>query len=332
MTAMEIELRHLRLVKAVAQEGSITRAAAALGSTQPAVTRLLRRLENTLGGPLFVRSRDGVEPTQLGRLVIARAQAVLPVVDSLRSDVEASKLAGPVPEQIRVGAENGPSLVGLLRGMRKLFTGTDVVTESENSLAGLLELVSGGYVHLAAIHEFIGHEITLGRKLAVQTVGCEPTFVMMSEEHPLAAQEELALADLAELSWVLTPLDVDREYDAFAEACGRAGFSPRVDHYLTGVHNLEVVRSGEAVGLCYAVSRFRGVATRPLVGSPMRIRHMLITEQDSPLVPHLEKLARHVIDNYAETAAEQPSYAGWLEKYDRRALEPAPRTVTDLPS
>ena len=86
----------------------------------------------------------------------AMLQAVLPVVDSLRSDVEASKLAGPVPEQIRVGADNGPSMVGLLRGIRNLFTGTDVVTESENGLAGLIELVSGGHVHLAAIHESMG--------------------------------------------------------------------------------------------------------------------------------------------------------------------------------
>jgi DNA-binding transcriptional LysR family regulator len=325
MTPMEIELRHLRLVKTVAEEGSITRAAAALGSTQPAVTRLLRRLENTLGGPLFVRSRDGVEPTSLGKLVIARAQAVLPVIDSLSSDVEASKLAGPVPEKIRVGAENGPAMVGLLRGIRNLFTGTEIVTESENGLAGLLELVTGGHVHLAAIFEFVGYELALSRELATQAVGCEPIFIMLAEDHPLADREELELADLAEQSWVLTPLDVDREYDMFAAACGRAGFSPRVDHYLTGVHNLEVVRSGEAIGLTYAVSRYRGVATRPLVGSPIRIRHMLITEQQSPLVAHLEKLARYVLDNYAETAASQPTYAAWLDKYDKAALEPAPR-------
>jgi DNA-binding transcriptional LysR family regulator len=325
MASVEIELRHLRLVKAVAEEGSITRAAAALGSTQPAVTRLLRRLENTLGGPLFVRSRDGVEPTSLGKLVIARAQAVLPVIDSLRSDVEASKLAGPVPDKIRVGAENGAAMIGLLRGIRSLFTGTEVVTESENRLAGLLELVTGGHVHLAAIHEFVGHEITLNRDLEMYTVGCEPIFVMLADDHPLARQDELDLADLADQSWVLTPLDVDREYDVFAAACSRVGFSPRVDHYLAGVHNLEVVRSGESIGLCYAVNRFRGIATRPLVGAPLRIRHMLIAEQNSPLVPHLEKLARHVVDNYAETAAEQPTYTAWLGKYDRSALEPAPR-------
>lgn len=325
MASVEIELRHLRLVKAVADEGSITRAAAALGSTQPAVTRLLRRFENTLGGPLFVRSRDGVEPTSLGNLVIARAQAVLPVIDSLLSDVEASKLAGPIPDKIRVGAENGCAMIGLLRGIRNLFTGTEVVTESENRLAGLLELVTGGHVHVAAIHEFLGHEISLSRDLDIQAVGCEPIFVMLAEDHPLARADELDLTDLADQSWVLTPLDVDREYDAFAAACGRAGFSPRVDHYLTGVHNLEVVRSGEAIGLCYAVNRFRGIATRPLAGAPLRIRHMLITEQNGALVPHLEKLARYVVDNYAETADEQPTYAAWLDKYDKQPLEPVPR-------
>src|SRR5262249_53570944 len=157
--------------------------------------------------------------------------------------VEASNLAGPVPEKIRVGAENGPAMVGLLRGIRTLFTGTEIVTESEKGLAGLLELVTGGHVHHAAIFEFVDHEITLGRDLAMQAVGGEPIFVMLAEDHPLAEREELELADLAEESWVLTPLDIDREYDMFAAVCGRAGFSPRVDHYLTGVHNLELVRS-----------------------------------------------------------------------------------------
>jgi hypothetical protein len=151
---------------------------------------------------------------------------------------------------------------------------------------------------------------------------------MLSEEHPLAAREELELADLVDQSWVLTPLDIDREYDMFAEVCGRAGFLPRVDHYLAGVHNLELVRSGEAIGLTYAVSRFRGVATRPLVGSPIRIRHLLIAEQRSALTPHLEKLSRHVVDNYAETAGKQPTYQAWLDKYGRHALEPAPRTLS----
>ncbi|MGZ8690668.1 MAG: LysR family transcriptional regulator, partial [Aeromicrobium sp.] len=76
---MEIETRHLRLVKVVAEQGSITRAASVLGTTQPALTRQLRRVEDNLGGPLFQRSRNGVEQTPLGRLVVGRAIAVLSV-------------------------------------------------------------------------------------------------------------------------------------------------------------------------------------------------------------------------------------------------------------
>ncbi|MGZ5402477.1 MAG: LysR family transcriptional regulator, partial [Aeromicrobium sp.] len=55
---VEIETRHLRLVKVVAEQGSITRAASVLGTTQPALTRQLRRVEENLGGPLFQRSRN----------------------------------------------------------------------------------------------------------------------------------------------------------------------------------------------------------------------------------------------------------------------------------
>ena len=54
--AMDLELRHLRIVCAVAEAGSVTKAAASLGLAQPAVTAQLRRIERTLGGQLFERA------------------------------------------------------------------------------------------------------------------------------------------------------------------------------------------------------------------------------------------------------------------------------------
>ncbi|MBT2878923.1 LysR family transcriptional regulator, partial [Streptomyces sp. McG6] len=50
---MDLELRHLRTVRAIADEGSLPRAAAALGLAQPALSSQLRRIEKALGGPLF---------------------------------------------------------------------------------------------------------------------------------------------------------------------------------------------------------------------------------------------------------------------------------------
>ena len=58
---MEIELRHLRLIRALGETGSVSRAAATLGASQPAVSRQLTRIEHAMGARLFQRGRGGVE-------------------------------------------------------------------------------------------------------------------------------------------------------------------------------------------------------------------------------------------------------------------------------
>jgi DNA-binding transcriptional LysR family regulator len=60
---MRLEVRHLELVVAIAESGSLRRAAAQLHLTQPAVTTQLKRIEQHLGGALFLRSTDGVLAT-----------------------------------------------------------------------------------------------------------------------------------------------------------------------------------------------------------------------------------------------------------------------------
>ena len=65
----ELELRHLRAVRAVADGGSVSRAATVLGVSQPALTAQLKRIERILGGDLFVRGPSGVRPTELGRFI-----------------------------------------------------------------------------------------------------------------------------------------------------------------------------------------------------------------------------------------------------------------------
>ncbi|HEY2057877.1 MAG TPA: LysR family transcriptional regulator, partial [Amycolatopsis sp.] len=74
---MEVELRHLRLLCAVAEAGSISRAAAGIGSSQPALTASVQRIERVFGGKLFVRSLRGVVPTEFGECVLSRARTVL---------------------------------------------------------------------------------------------------------------------------------------------------------------------------------------------------------------------------------------------------------------
>jgi len=226
---MEIETRHLRLVKAVADEGSITRAASVLGTTQPALTRQLRRVEENLGGPLFQRSRSGVEQTPLGRLVVGRANAVLSVIDSLQTDMATGASLLP-PTQVRVGVKFGNALVGLMRGLRSVLPNTEIVTDSETRIDGLLDLVTSSRIDFAVIHEFVGHEIPLGGRLLAQPVGCEPAFVLMAAF--LIGEEININGDGTPLRYMDKPSKDGGSYD-----CWNSSVPNSDPHYSSGVGN-----------------------------------------------------------------------------------------------
>ncbi|GAA2037681.1 LysR family transcriptional regulator [Agromyces tropicus] len=72
-----LKLRHLVLITAIADEGTLVRAAESLHITQPVVTRGLREVEDLLGVQLFERMPRGVTPTQYGTPFIERARSVL---------------------------------------------------------------------------------------------------------------------------------------------------------------------------------------------------------------------------------------------------------------
>src|SRR3954470_22498729 len=107
---MNLELRHLKVVCAIAETGSVTKAASLLGLAQPALTAQLQRIERTLGGPLFERDRPGARAAALGELVLARARGLRPERKGLQD--EAARLAGPsgadTMGRYRIGAIGGP--------------------------------------------------------------------------------------------------------------------------------------------------------------------------------------------------------------------------------
>src|SRR5579863_9870844 len=73
---MEVELRHFRAFLAVVENGSLGEAAKRLGVSQPTLTHIIQALERELGGVLFNRSSQGMEPNALGRAFEARARVI----------------------------------------------------------------------------------------------------------------------------------------------------------------------------------------------------------------------------------------------------------------
>lgn len=76
----KLDLNLLRVMQAIAQEGSVTRAGQRLGLSQPAVSNALGRLRTMLGDPLFVRSKNGVKATERARRVVSALDAAMGLI------------------------------------------------------------------------------------------------------------------------------------------------------------------------------------------------------------------------------------------------------------
>ncbi|MEV7026636.1 LysR family transcriptional regulator, partial [Kitasatospora sp. NPDC093558] len=111
---MELEFRHLRMIRAIGDAGSVTKAADRLGLAQSALSTQLKRIENALGGRLFERGREGVRPTPLGVLVLERSRVLLPAMRQLQEDAARFANAARETHGLRVGATHGPLLGALV--------------------------------------------------------------------------------------------------------------------------------------------------------------------------------------------------------------------------
>jgi DNA-binding transcriptional LysR family regulator len=102
-----LKLRQLEIFLAVADTGSMAKAAARLALTQPAISRAIADAEHTLGVRLFDRSTQGVEPTQYGHALLKRGVAAFDEIDQGVRDIEF--LADPTAGEIRLGTSAGIS-------------------------------------------------------------------------------------------------------------------------------------------------------------------------------------------------------------------------------
>lgn len=100
-----LKLHDMRVLVAVVEAGSMHKAAARLGTSQPAISRAIGDLEHALGVRLLDRSPRGIEPTQYGRAIMRRGIAVF---DELRQGIkDVEFLADPTAGELRVGCSEG---------------------------------------------------------------------------------------------------------------------------------------------------------------------------------------------------------------------------------
>lgn len=188
-----MELRHLRYFVAVAEEGSLTEAAEQrLHTSQPSLSRQIRDLEYEVGVPLLTRSVHGVELTPAGKVFLDHARLALTQVEAARE--AARRAAQPEKPGLALGFLTGQEMDWLPEAMHILrdeLPNIAVTITSEYSPV-LAEALIRGKLDLA----FMRREADAS-DLVFRTVTQESLVVVFPSDHPLAAQEDIAIAEIA---------------------------------------------------------------------------------------------------------------------------------------
>jgi DNA-binding transcriptional LysR family regulator len=311
-----LEARHLRIVRAISDTGSLTKAAVQLGLTQPALTHQLHRMERLFGGTLFVRDRRGARPTPLGLHVIERARFVLPSMDALVREARilagGQDAAGP---QIRVATHTSPLPVAVVAALREVLPHCQVSMRTEPSAQRQLELLAAGALEVGILAEYPGLPMPRPAEVVVHEVATEPLFVAVAAKRALAEQDELALTDLAEESWTL-PEDADaRSAEYLRRICEQAGVHPKIAYRVTSQVARDLISRGLAIGLFQPTAvAGDGVVFRPIKGSPAELRHVIAVRAGSQVARYGVELAEAARAGYWAHAAKSASYRDSLNR------------------
>lgn len=208
--ARRLKLRDLQLLDTVVRWGNMAKAAEQLHLSQPAVSKAIAEMEQTLGARLLERGRQGVQATPQGLILLQRSLAIH---DELRQGLnEIEHLADPSTGEVRVAAPE-PIAAGILteliaRFTRKYPRANIAITQTP---VASLHLLSPRYHDLRERRvDMVLAPIFGGAAeddLATEKLFEDPSVIATSAKSPWLRRRRVTLADLAGEPWVLQPPD-----------------------------------------------------------------------------------------------------------------------------
>jgi DNA-binding transcriptional LysR family regulator len=286
---MTVELRHLRAFAAIADRGSITRAAAALHVSQPALSRTLAALEAHLGVALVDRSTHHLALTGDGVAFLAKVRVALQVVDD---SLDVGRLHHWPLRLGHTWAALGEATTPLLRRWERRFPRTPLeLHRIDEPTAGL----ATGAVDVAILR---GPVEAPG--LASRLLTTEPRVAALPVDSPLASDTTLRLVDLAGNPLVLNTVSGTTRIELWPEDTrpGPTVAVSNTDDWLA------TIAAGRGVGVTPAATprmyANAGVAFVPLSDAPPV--DVWLVWRDPPTHPLVPDLVRTALEVVAGTA------------------------------
>jgi len=261
---MHLEIRHLKLVAAVAETGSITRAGSRLHLTQSALSHQLRDAEEQLGVPLFERRNARMFLTSAGERLLQAARAVLAELDRAASDIQ--KNDAPAQGLIRISTQCHTAYhwfpPQLIRFQKK-FPGVEVqvVIEATNDP---FEALLDGKLDLALICDPIRN-----RKIRYTPLFEDDVVIVVPRNHHFTQKSFAAPEDFATENVLLYPPRADSTL--LRKVLEPAGIQPRkVQEVLLTEVILEMVIGGLGIAALPRWAVGPQLASGALMGVPLK--------------------------------------------------------------
>jgi DNA-binding transcriptional LysR family regulator len=222
---MALDPRQLRAFLAIVEAGSLGLAADALHVTQPALSRMVKRLEDQLGVPLFERRSTGMELTTFGEALLPHATVLS--AEGARALEQINSLRGLGQGTLRIGSVASAAVTLLPPVLDRILTQwpnlhvqiTEAVEDIlETSLANnSIDVVISGPIRESEEIMQVGDYRFSDRYSAISAAN-----------HPLQRRRELTLADLAAERWVMPPEEAEPRKQFVSLAAKLGAGPPRV--------------------------------------------------------------------------------------------------------
>jgi molybdate transport repressor ModE-like protein len=306
-----IEIRHMRLLEAIREAGSMSGAARLLGLSQPAVSQQVQALERTLGMPVIVRGSGPARLTEAALVLLRHAETVLPEIEKAEAELDA--LAGLQAGRVRIACFPSAASTILPRAlgrMRRDYPGVSfTMTEAEPLSA--LKMLRENRVEIAIVNaysdEYDGADahaamsedtpeglsaadiavhgdlsgIPLRESEVAHVLLTEKMWVALPSTHEQAHTPVVDLADLAGESWIAGCPQCRAH---LMRASDDAGFRPDIV-FETDDHNAlqELAAAGLGVALVTDLmvssrNQRSGYALRPTTEQRTRVVSAISTE------------------------------------------------------
>lgn len=290
-----MELRHLRYLIAVAEQGSFTRASHLLNISQSAISEQLADLEEEIGVQLLIRSPRKTILTKPGELFLEEAYRIL-AASSHAVEVAQRADRGEVGT-FRVGffaGGVGVNFPRLIRDFRKLHRGVQLSLVEMTPMQQWPALIDGR-IDIGFTRRI---EPEFRAELRSEVIQQDPIVAILPKNHPLVPGP-VDLRDLSNEPFVLSSRETSPAvFDKVIELCSEAGFSPRIASISTVWSSVVLmVQAGEGISLLpLNTQQFR---TRDLAFCPIKSKNAFVEfvmawspKRDSNLTRSFRQLAK----------------------------------------